>query len=282
MLKETNMISEVKNTNRHMLWENNAPGAIGNDPEDKPWFSLHLPEKDKANGAAVVICPGGGYSFVCDTYEGEECAEWLNSFGVAAVVLRYRIAPRYRYPSPMVDAKRMMRVFRAKSAEWGIDQKRIGIWGFSAGGHLAASVGTDFDLGNSASSDPVERISCRPDFMILSYPVITGLKPYVETGSFDNLLGKDADPKQLKDLSLELNVTKDTPPSFIFHTTADNCVPVENSVIFYMALCKCGVPAEMHLYKDGRHGVGLSKDNEILANWTIQLKNWFTSQGLIR
>lgn len=278
----TQLNTEASKDNHYLLWDSKAPGALGSEPSDMPWFSVHLPSKEKNTGTAVVICPGGGYAHLADKKEGECCAEWLNSFGVAAFVLRYRIAPRYHYPAPMLDAKRMMRIVRARSSEWGINPNRIGIWGFSAGGHLASTIATHFDSGDKASNDPIERISCRPDFLILAYAVVTTYPPYYNKESISNLLGEKPDPALVKSLSNEFAVTSDTPPSFIFCTDADKVVPAENSVQFYLALRKCGVPAELHIYKDGNHGVGLAENNPILSNWPAQLKNWFVALGVVK
>src|SRR2546423_610479 len=155
------------------LWPDGAPGAVGSEPVDKPTLTIIQPPADKANGAAVIVCPGGGYQHLADTYEGREVAEWLNTIGVTGFVLKYRLAPRYHHPAPLQDAQRAIRTVRARAQEWGIDPHRIGIWGFSAGGHLASTAGTHFDAGRPEAEDPIDRVSCRPDFLILAYPVIS-------------------------------------------------------------------------------------------------------------
>lgn len=261
------------------LWRDKAPGAVGDKPEDHPTLTVYLPPKDKATGTAVIVCPGGGYRFLAVGHEGQEIADWLNSQGIAAFVLRYRIAPRYRHPAPMQDVQRAIRLVRSRAAEWNVDPKRIGVWGFSAGGHLAATAATHFDEDNPQSSDPVEHISCRPDFCILGYPVISFTESFTHKGSRDNLLGPNPDPKLVDKLSLEKQVSPQTPPTFLFHTTEDKAVPPENSVAFYLALRKAGVPAELHIFEKGPHGVGLAKKDPFLRTWPDLLANWLRSHG---
>ncbi|MHB0998061.1 MAG: alpha/beta hydrolase [Armatimonadota bacterium] len=263
------------------LWPDGAPGASGTEQEDCPWFSVHLPPKGKSNGTAVIILPGGGYQHLADDYEGTDCAEWMNSMGVTAFVLRYRLAPRYHHPSQILDAQRAIRMVRCYASNIGVDPLKIGIWGFSAGGHLASTTGTHFGSGNPNSSDEIDRVSSRPDFMILSYPVISFSDPYSHIGSRINLIGENPDPVLIELLSNEKQVTPDTPPAFIFHTDSDNGVPSENSVEFYLALRRSGVPAELHIYAEGPHGVGMAVDDPVLRNWTKQLANWMYTNGLI-
>ena len=208
-------------------------------------------------------------------------AEWVNTLGVAGFVLRYRIAPRYHHPAPITDAQRAIRMVRSRAKEWKIDSQRIGIIGFSAGGHLASTAGTHFDDGDPRATDPVDRVSCRPDFMILCYPVISFTTTYTHVGSRRNLLGKDPDPKLVENLSNEKQVTPRTPPTFLFHTDADKTVPAENSVLFYLALRKAGVPAEMHIYEPGRHGVGLAPKDPVLSTWPGRCTAWMKRRGLL-
>jgi acetyl esterase/lipase len=197
-----------------LLWPNGAPGAVGNDDKDKPTLTVYLPPADKSNGAAVVVCPGGGYGFLAVDHEGKQIAEWLNSLGVAAFVLKYRIAPRYHHPAPLQDAQRAIRTVRANAKKWNLDSKRIGIWGFSAGGHLASTAGTHFDNGHPAE-DPVEEAGCRPDFLILAYPVITMDSSFTHMGSRINLIGKNPDAKLVEDLSNEKQVTQENAAYFL-------------------------------------------------------------------
>jgi acetyl esterase/lipase len=219
---------------------------------------------------------------LADDHEGRQVARWLNSIGVTAFVLKYRIAPRYHHPAPLQDAQHALRTVRANAKEWHVDLKRIGIWGFSAGGHLAATAGTHFDDGKVDAEDPIERVSCRPDFMILAYPVITFTEAGMHRGSRSNLLGPDPDPKLVESLSNEKQVTARTPPTFLFHTDADRGVVPENSVLFYLALRKAGVPAELHIYEKGAHGVGLAPKDAILSSWPERLAAWMRGRDLLK
>jgi acetyl esterase/lipase/enterochelin esterase-like enzyme len=264
------------------LWPQGAPGAIGTEEADKPSLTVYLPPADKATGAAVVVCPGGGYGALAMDHEGRQVADWLNNLGVAAFVLKYRIAPRYHHPAPLEDAQRALRTVRSRAAGWHIDPARIGIWGFSAGGHLASTAGTHFDAGRPEAEDPIDRASCRPDFLILAYPVISMEIPTTHGGSRHNLLGDHPDPKLVESLSNETQVTPQTPPTFLFHTNADAAVLPENSVLFYLALRKAHVPAEMHIYQNGQHGVGLAPRDPVLSSWPDRLAAWMRSRGLLR
>ncbi len=264
------------------LWPGAAPGALGTEDRDIPTLSIYLPPPNQATGAAVVICPGGGYGALALNHEGRQIANWLNSLGVAAFVLKYRLGPRYRHPIELGDAQRSIRIARAQAAEWGVDPARVGIWGFSAGGHLASTASTHFDEGNGNASDLIDRAGSRPDFAILAYPVITFNAPHVHAGSRRNLLGDSPDPKLVENLSNDLQVTSRTPPTFLFHTNEDKAVPVENSVLYFMALRKAGVPAEMHIFEHGPHGVGLAMSDPALSEWPGLLVNWMRGQGLLR
>jgi acetyl esterase/lipase len=265
-----------------LLWPNGAPGAVGTDARDKPTLTVFLPPKEQANGAAVVICPGGGYGFLAVDHEGKQIAEWLNARGVTAFMLQYRIAPRYHHPAPLQDAQRAIRLVRSRAKEWGVDPKRVGIWGFSAGGHLASTAGTHFDDGKADADDPIERVSSRPDFLILGYPVVTFLPPYTHMGSRQNLIGKEPDEKLIEFYCNDKHVTPKTPPTFLFHTDADKVVPPENSVVFYLALKKAGVPAELHIYEKGPHGVGLAQRDPALKTWPDRLAAWLDGRGLLK
>lgn len=263
------------------LWKE-APCAVGNDECDRPWFSVHLPSPETANGTAIVICPGGAYCGLATDHEGRAVAEWLNSLGMAAFVLHYRLGPRYHHPVPLMDVQRAIRMVRAGAEDYRVDPTRVGVWGFSAGGHLASTAATHFDCGIIGEENGVNRASCRPDFAILGYPVITMTEPYTHLDSRRFLLGDDLDPELISLLSNESQVTPETPPTFLFHTDSDDCVPAENSVLFYLALRKAGVPAELHIYADGPHGVGLAPDDPVLSTWADRLKDWLGGRGLLR
>jgi len=263
------------------LWPQAAPGALGAAPEDIPSITPYLVPGGRGTGTAVVVCPGGGYGVLSWDKEGDQIARWLNSLRVAAFVLKYRLGPRYHHPIELGDAQRAIRTVRARAAEFRVSADRVGIMGFSAGGHLASTAGTHFDSGDPAAADAIDRAASRPDFMVLVYPVISFTTPYTHRGSMRNLLGDNPDPQVAASLSNELRVTPQTPPTFLFHTTADEVVPVENSVLFYLALRKAGVPAEMHIYEQGGHGVGLAQTDEALASWTARLADWLRVRGLL-
>jgi len=264
-----------------LLWPGGAPGAVGDEDADRPTLTVYLPPADRAVPTGVVVCPGGGYVKLAMDHEGRQVAEWLNSLGVAAFVLKYRLGPRYRHPAPLQDAKRALRLVRSRASEFRIAPDRIGVWGFSAGGHLASTLATHFDAGDPAAADPVERVSCRPDFAILAYPVISFVTAHAHKGSRRNLLGDNPDPALVENLSNEKQVTARTPPTFLFHTNEDAGVPAENSVLFYLALRRAGVPAELHIYERGRHGVGLAPNDPVLSSWPQRLADWLRVRGLL-
>jgi acetyl esterase/lipase len=264
-----------------LLWPKGAPGALGTEDRDKPTLTPYLPPGSKATGTAVVVCPGGGYQGLAMGHEGLDIARWLNERGVAAFVLKYRLGPRYRHPAPLQDAQRALRLVRARAKEWGVDPGRVGIWGFSAGGHLASTASTKFDAGQADADDPIERVSSRPDFSILCYPVITFLPPYAHMGSRRNLLGDKPDDKLVESLCNDTQVTARTPPTFLFHTTGDAGVPPENSVLYYLALRKAKVPAELHIYEKGPHGVGLAAKDPVLSTWPDRLADWMKARGML-
>jgi len=269
---------------RDYLWPKGAPGAVGEEERDKPSITPFLAPPDKATGAACIVCPGGGYGNLMTTYEGDDVARWLNGIGIHGFVLRYRVGPRYNHPSPMLDVQRAIRTVRARAAEWKVDPARIGVMGFSAGGHLTSTAVTHFDDGKADAEDPIEKAGCRPDFGILVYPVIALDKPYTHQGSKKNLLGdKVNDAALVEDLSCEKRVTDKTPPCFLFHTTADTGVPPENSIDFYLALRKVKVPAELHIYERGPHGIGLGNDKfPELKSWPERLSAWMGVRGLLK
>jgi acetyl esterase/lipase len=261
-----------------LLWPSGAPGALGTEPTDQPSLTPFVLPKGSGAGSAIVVCPGGGYQNLSMDKEGYAIAKWLNTLGVSAFVLKYRLGPRYHHPIELGDAQRAIRIVRSRAAEYGLQADRIGIMGFSAGGHLASTAGTHFDAGNAGAADAIDRASSRPDFMVLCYPVIS-FGTFAHTGSKKNLIGENPDPKLVELLSNELQVTKDTPPTFLFHTTTDATVPVENSVMFYSALRKAGVPAELHIYERGPHGVGLAPADPVLSTWPARLADWLKIHG---
>jgi acetyl esterase/lipase len=262
-----------------LLWPDGAPGALGSADEDKPALTIYPASGAGKVSTGVVVCPGGGYAHLSSVKEGSDIALWLNRLGISAFVLKYRLGMKYHHPAELSDAQRAIRYVRSRAADFGIQPNRIGIFGFSAGGHLASTTGTHFDGGNRQATDPIERQSSRPDFMILAYPVITFQDPYAHVGSRTNLLGEKPNPALVDELSNETQVTTQTPPTFLFHTTEDKVVPVENSVQFYLALRKAGVPAEMHIYLQGPHGVGLAANDPVLRSWPDRLADWLKAQG---
>jgi acetyl esterase/lipase len=263
------------------LWPTGAPGAKGEQSEDRPTLSIYRPPEERASGSAIVVCPGGGYRNLAD-HEGHAVAVWLRGLGVTAAVLKYRLGPRYQHPAMMRDAQRAIRLLRARAAEWRIDPNRIGIMGFSAGGHLASTAATHFDDGNPQSTDPIERAGSRPDLLILGYPVITMTEPYGHAGSRRNLLGESPSPELVTLLSNERQVTSLTPPTFFFHTQDDGGVPVENSLLFAAALRAARVPYELHAYEHGRHGVGLASGDPVLQTWPGLLANWLRAHRFVK
>lgn len=262
-----------------LLWPEGAPAANGNEPADQPAIWIY-PPTGKPNGGAVVICPGGGYVIHATDHEGVQPARFFNRLGMTAVVLRYRLSP-YRHPVPLGDAQRAIRYLRHHAEDLRIDPERIGIMGFSAGGHLTSTAVTHFDSGMLNSIDPVDRHSCRPSFGILGYPVVSFVADYSHKGSGRNLLGPDATEDQLRSLSNDLQVTAQTPPVFLFHTSEDGGVPPENSLAFYAACHQAGVPAELHIYQQGPHGVGLAFGHPALENWISVAGSWLRQNGLL-
>ena len=261
------MLAAAQTPKTELLWPEGAPGAVGTEEVDKPSLTQYIP--GNPNGAAVLVCPGGGYGALAMDHEGKQIAEWFNSFGVSAFILKYRLGPRYRNPAMLDDARRAMRMIRTRAAELKVDPAKIGVMGFSAGGHLASSLSTHFKEGE------------RPDFAVLVYPVISFTTRYTHSGSMRNLLGPNPDPALVWDFSNELNVTSQTPPTFLFHTNGDTGVPPENSVLYYMALRQVGVQAELHIYQNGPHGVGLAQKDPVLATWPARLKDWMMVRSLI-
>ncbi len=266
------------------LWPAGAPGAKGTSPADIPSIQLYQPPaapEGKATGAAIVVCPGGGYGALA-AHEGHDVAVWLNSIGVTAVVLKYRLGPSYQHPAMLHDVARAIRTVRARAAEWKLDPNRVGVMGFSAGGHLASTAATHFDAGDPNAADPIDRLSSRPDVAILCYPVITLTDPFAHKGSRRNLLGVAPEQNLIELLSNEKQVTEKTPPVFLFHTEDDAGVLVENSLLFAAALRQKKVPHELHIYEHGRHGVGLAPNDPVLNTWPKLLENWLRTRAFAK
>jgi len=274
------------------LWPEGVPGAIaGAGPEvvaeggrvsnvHEPSLTPYLPPAGRAGKTAVIVCPGGGYVRLAADHEGRVPAEWLNTLGVSAFVLKYRMK-EYGHPAPLRDVLRAIRTVRANAATWGVAPDRIGVMGFSAGGHLAASAGTLFDDPDGRTGAALDAVSARPDFLVLVYPVIRLSGPIAHTGSATSLLGENATPATLERYSLDTRVAKDTPPAFLVHGGTDTAVPPENSVAFYSALRRAGVPAELHLYREGAHGIGLRPGNGPISDWPKRCAEWMAAKGLI-
>jgi len=265
------------------LWPEGAPGALGKEDKDVPKLTPYFANPEKATGASIVICPGGGYGGLAP-HEGRDYAMWLNEQGVSAFVLQYRLGSGgYRHPVMLNDVSRALRYVRAKAGEWKLDAKRIGVMGSSAGGHLASTLITHFDAGDTNAKDPIDQVSSRPDIGILCYPVIS-MGPLTHGGSKKNLLGDNPSPELVELLSNEKQVTKETPPTFIFHTVEDKAVKVENALEFAAALQKNGVSYSLHIYPKGNHGIGLGKSQWDPASrhpWTGECIGWLKEQGFI-
>lgn len=270
-----------------LLWPDGAPGALGDEPKDRPCVRPHVPPLDLRDPRAdlrpaVVICPGGGYGHLALGHEGDAIAAWLNSLGVVAVVLDYRHRGKgYGHPAPLADAQRALRLVRENAAAWVVDPAKVGVIGFSAGGHLAASASVHHDAGRADAADPIERQSCRPDFAILCYPVIAFGRDFTHRGSQRNLLGEDAPAELVASLSCERQVDANTPPTFLWHTADDDAVPAQNSIVYYEALRAHGVPAELHVFAHGRHGLGLAGDAAAVGAWPELCRRWLVGRGVL-
>ena len=262
------------------LWPEGAPGAVGTEDQDKPRLEIFGASGPGVH-TAVIVCPGGGYTHLAYEKEGTRIAQWLNLRGVTAFVLTYRLAPRYHYPSPILDGHRAVRWVRSHAKEFNIAPDRIGMWGFSAGGHLVGMMGTQFDEGNAQAADPIERVGDRPDFVISSYGAITLQEGVAKPTALEPLVGGPLTPIQKDELSPDKHVTARTPPYFLYATTPDGSVPVLSSVVFYTALVKAGVPAEMHIFQEGPHGTGLAQSYAALSAWPDLLENWLRLNGWI-
>lgn len=265
------------------LWQGAAPLSKGTNHTDIPDLTLFLPEKTSSPNPAVVICPGGGYGHLVMTHEGTNVAQFFQSHGVAGFVLKYRLPSNgYIHPVPLMDVQRAIRLVRGHAAEWNVDPSKVGVVGFSAGGHLASTVSTHFDTGNPRSNDPVERLGCRPDFALLVYPVISSEAQIAHHGSFANLLGPTPDPALLRSLSNETQVTADTPQSVLVHALDDKGVPPQNSEFYYRALQQAKVPSELQEYANGGHGFGYGHvpDNSP-PGWLDKAFGWLRAKGLL-
>jgi acetyl esterase/lipase len=265
------------------LWEGRAPGALGEGEEDVPFLAVVNPWEPKPNHPAVIVAPGGSYKFLASVHEGREVADWFASRGYTAFVLRYRLGPRYLYPVPLQDAQRAVRMIRSRAEEFGIDPKRIGMVGFSAGGHLTAMTGTTGDEGDPGAADPVDRTSSRLNFMVLAYPWLNAMDPPQKDWlSYCGELSIDpAKCTNFEQYSPLRGVSAKTPPTFIFHTADDDAVPVRTSVAFFQAVHAAGVPAELHVYDSGPHGVGFGANDATLGTWPTLLEHWLRSLKLM-
>ena len=262
------------------LWTREMPFARGGEEEEKPLLNLY-PVKN-GNGAGIVICPGGGYRGLAKDHEGHQIARWYNERGVAAFVLHYRLGSQnYHYPAQLCDVQRAIRTVRAKASDWQVAPDRIGIMGFSAGGHLASMAATLFDEKVYEATDDSDQVSARPDFAVLCYPVISMDSEVTHSGSRKSLLGpeRSGDDELARFLSTDRRISDRTPPTFLFHTDEDRAVPPENSIRFYLGLKRHGIPAELHLFQNGPHGVGLFEGDPILGTWSNHLENWLRSNG---
>lgn len=257
---------------RELLWPSGAPDAVGTVTLDQPSVMAFPAPRASANGTAVVIFPGGGYTHLATEKEGTKIAVWLNTLGVSAFVVTYRLGPRYHHPTMLYDAQRAIRTVRARAREWGVDSARVGVMGFSAGGHLASTLSTHADAGTAR--DAIDSVRALPDFQILMYPVITMRAPSAHNGSRAQLLGEAPTDLMADSLSNELQVTSKTPPTFLVHATDDRVVPVENSLLFYAALRAANVPVELHIFQTGGHGFGMAPDDPALAMWMPLCAAW--------
>ncbi|WP_395743136.1 alpha/beta hydrolase [Prosthecobacter sp.] len=266
------------------LWPEGAPGAKGTEDKDQPFINVWPAAKDKANGAAFVVCPGGGYGGLAADHEGVQVAKWFNGLGVSAFVLHYRLGSQgYHFPTQLIDVQRAIRHVRANAKEYGIDPNRIGIIGFSAGGHLTSMAATMFDEKPAGmTNDAIDQVSARPDVAAPTYPVISMIENYGHKGSRKNLLGPNDNDELARHVSTETRVTANTPPIFIFQTDEDTVVPAENAVAFYLACRKNKVPAELHIYRPGPHGVGLFLGDPVLGTWSMHLRDWLRNQGFLK
>ncbi len=268
----------VPNANPELGEEIIAEGRISN--VSVPTLTIYAPAVDRPNGTAVIVCPGGGYSYVSNEREGVQYANWLSTLGITSFVLKYRMA-EFGHPAPLQDVLRAVRIVRSRATEFKINPDRIGVMGSSAGGHLTASAGTLFNHAAGKTSAPLDAVSARPDFLILMYPVITMKDPFAHAGSRKSLLGAHPSAELLQLMSLEDQVTPATPPTLLIHTQEDRTVPVENSIAFYQALTRAKVPAEMYLFEHGGHGIGMRDGLGTASNWPKRAEEWLRTRGLL-
>jgi acetyl esterase/lipase len=265
------------------LWPSGAPEVAGTDPADLPTLTVFVPQPGKSTGAAVVVAPGGAYLRLASNLEGRQVADWFTARGVTAFVLKYRLGAKYLYPIPLLDAQRAIRVVRSMATKYGYQPDRVGIIGFSAGGHLAAATGTFFEPGKPDASDPIEQQSSRPDFLVLGYPWLNAMQPSGNYITYCNRIPSiPAETCKLfeQKYTPSLHVSPQTPSTFIYSTSDDHTVPISASVDFYKALIAAGVPAEMHIFRQGTHGSGLGAGSAPLDLWPVLLEAWMRDQGL--
>ena len=261
------------------LWEDDAPGAQGKAQDDVPTLTVYRPQMP--SGAAVVVCPGGGYGGLAE-HEGKPVAQWLNTVGVTGFVLKYRLGPKYHHPVELGDVLRAIRYVRFHAMDWKLDPQRVGVLGFSAGGHLASTAMTHFDNGDPSATDPIDKLASRPDFGILIYPVITLEGPNAHAGSRKNLLGDNPSPELVELLSSQKQVTDRTPPCFLVHSSDDGAVPFKNSLLFADALHAHHVPVELHVFDHGGHGFGLGPKDPVLREWPNLCARWMEFHGWLK
>lgn len=292
LMSLTATLASAQNQTPFPLWPegvpNHKPGIGPERVNDSGWvqgietptLTYYPPAIDRPNGTAVIICPGGGYVGLSRIREGVQYANWLSTLGVASFVLTNRIG-EYGHPAPLQDVLRAIRLVRSRAAEFNLDPARIGVMGSSAGGHLAASAGTLFDHPDGKTGAPLDTVNARPDFLILMYPVISFQHAAAHTGSRRALLGQNASPELVAQLSLETQVTSATPPTLLIHTQADQAVPVENSILFFQALTRANVPAEMYLFEKGEHGMGMRDGLGTSSDWPKRAEEWLRHRGLL-
>lgn len=268
----------VPNAKPSLGEEQHEDGRIAN--VSNPTLTVYGPAVDRPNGTAVVICPGGGYARLSTEREGVQYANWLSTLGVTSFVLKYRMA-EFGHPAPLQDVLRAMRIVRSRAAEFKINPDRIGVLGSSAGGHLAASAGTLFAHPDGKTGAPLDAVNARPDFLILMYPVITMLDPTAHVGSRGNLIGHSPSPELVELMSVEKQVTSATPPTLLIHTQEDKTVPVDNSILFFQALTRAHVPAEMYLFEHGSHGMGMRDGLGTASQWPKRAEEWLHARGLL-